>query len=118
LGRHNSTLGQESTESIDPSTPQFRAAQQTCQKLGPGDPFVAPEGRPILVSLHLRGWVGRIGGLAFSFLYLPYRALLGALVRSRTRTPALHDTRHLEALAAYRIDEGKHTKSSPARPAP
>src|SRR3989440_3492033 len=27
--------------------------------------------------------VGRIGGMAFSFLYLAFRALLGALVRSR-----------------------------------
>src|SRR5213080_2115613 len=38
---------------------------------------------PILVSLHQSEMVGRIGAMAFSFLYLPVRALLGALVRSR-----------------------------------
>jgi putative transposase len=35
------------------------------------------------VSLFLDARVGRIGGMVFSFLYLPVRALLGALVRSR-----------------------------------
>jgi len=29
------------------------------------------------------GWVGRIGAVTFSFLYVAFRALLGALVRSR-----------------------------------
>jgi len=28
-------------------------------------------------------WAGRIGGMAFAFLHLAVRALLGALVRSR-----------------------------------
>jgi putative transposase len=35
------------------------------------------------VSLLVGAKVGRIGGMAFSFLYLAVRALLGALVRSR-----------------------------------
>jgi putative transposase len=35
------------------------------------------------VSLLVGARVGRIGGMAFSFLYLAVRALLGALVRSR-----------------------------------
>src|SRR5213080_1983092 len=38
---------------------------------------------PILVSLRQSEMVGRIGVMAFSFLYLAVRALLGALVRSR-----------------------------------
>jgi hypothetical protein len=33
--------------------------------------------------VHQSETVGRIGGIAFSFLYLAVRALLGALVRSR-----------------------------------
>jgi len=36
-----------------------------------------------LVSLFFRAGAGRIGGMAFSFLYLAFRALRGALVRSR-----------------------------------
>jgi hypothetical protein len=36
-----------------------------------------------LVSLLPGARVGRIGGTAFSFLYLAFRALLAALVRSR-----------------------------------
>jgi len=36
-----------------------------------------------LVSLLLDAWVGRIGGMAFSFFYLAFRALLAALIRSR-----------------------------------
>src|SRR5436190_12625848 len=35
------------------------------------------------LSLHPRETVGRIGGMAFSFLYLAVRAVLGALVRSQ-----------------------------------
>jgi len=36
-----------------------------------------------LVSLLLGARVGRIGRMAFSFLYLAFRSLLAALVRSR-----------------------------------
>jgi hypothetical protein len=35
------------------------------------------------VSPLLRARAGRIGGMAFSFLYLAVRALFGAVVRSR-----------------------------------
>ena len=35
------------------------------------------------MSLRWSEGVGRIGGMAFSFLYLAVRGLLGALVRSR-----------------------------------
>jgi putative transposase len=38
---------------------------------------------PISVSRWWSVGLGRIGGMAFSFLYLAVRALLGALVRSR-----------------------------------
>jgi hypothetical protein len=38
---------------------------------------------PILVSRRFSATAGRIGGTVFSFLYLSFRALLGALVRSR-----------------------------------
>src|SRR5215207_8811331 len=48
-----------------------------------GFPVARGEGSPVSVSLLREVTVGRIGGMAFSFLYLALRALLGALVRSR-----------------------------------
>ncbi len=42
-----------------------------------------PEGRQYSCRAPSRARVGRIGDVAFSFLYLAFRALLGALVRSR-----------------------------------
>jgi len=41
------------------------------------------EGAPIFVSPLRGARAGRIGGMAFSFLYLAMRALLGAFLRSR-----------------------------------
>jgi putative transposase len=37
----------------------------------------------MFASASLWAWAGRIGGMVFSFLYLAFRALLGALARSR-----------------------------------
>jgi hypothetical protein len=47
------------------------------------EPPLMPEGRQYSCRVSSAVGLGRIGGMVFSFLYLPVWALLGALVRGR-----------------------------------